>query len=100
MGAWSRMMESLRADSAIDVSATVDGITGKGTASGAKVEPTGFLSKFMSSMKDQIGSSQLGGLFTDAKGTLGSFISTIAGSLGTLGSFQAILSPLSTIFSA
>ncbi|PKL28553.1 MAG: hypothetical protein CVV46_06145 [Spirochaetae bacterium HGW-Spirochaetae-2] len=99
LGAWSRMMETLRADSAIDVSATVDGITGKGTKPGPNGETTGFLSKFISSMKEQFGSSQLGGLFADAKGTLGSFISTIAGSLGTLGSFQAILSPLSTIFS-
>jgi len=97
--AWHRMIQNLQADSSIDVESTVTSIIGtRGESQNDKVSG-GFWHQASASVRQMWDGSQLGTLFFDLGGALGSFASALGGSLGSLGALQVVLNPLSTMFS-
>ncbi len=97
--AWKRMVDSLNAESTLSIDSTIAGIKGEGTTPPAPPEnkKTGF-SALGGSLAGSFGESQLGSLISGFGSTISSFIGGLGGAITSLGSIQAILNPLSTIF--
>jgi tape measure domain-containing protein len=100
MAAWEVLMEKLELAGVIDVEAVISSIKGenKPPEDPPKEEKTGF-SALGSSLSGSFNDSQLGSLISGFGSTISSFIGGLGGAITSLGSIQAILNPLTTIFS-
>ena len=97
--AWSRMIGKLQEDSTLDIDSTISGIKGenKPPKDPPPEKATGFTALW-DSVVTSFNGSELGSLISGFGSTISSFIGGLGGAITSLGSVQAILNPLTTIF--
>jgi tape measure domain-containing protein len=100
LAAWQKLLELLDSLNTVDADTVISGITGPGKPQEDKkdTKKSGF-SALWDSVVTSFNESGLGRLISGFGSTLSSFISGMGGAITSLGSIQAILDPLSTIFS-
>lgn len=99
MGAWQVLLDKLDSAGVIDVDAVVSSIKGedKPPKDPPPEKATGFTALW-DSVVTSFNGSELGSLISGFGSTISSFIGGLGGAITSLGSVQAILNPLTTIF--
>jgi tape measure domain-containing protein len=99
MGAWQVLLDKLDSAGVIDVDAVISSIKGedKPPKDPPPEKATGFTALW-DSVVTSFNGSELGSLISGFGSTISSFIGGLGGAITSLGSVQAILNPLTTIF--